>query len=59
MLISNKIEYLEKEELQKFFHRSYIIILTDLSNAIKNLRVKILFHKHFNHNVTYPRQELV
>ena len=29
------------------------MILTDLSNAIKNLWVKISFHKHFNVNAFY------
>ena len=48
ILISNKIEYLDKvRQLQKFYQKSYIMILTDLSNAIKNLWVKISFLKHF------------
>ena len=41
ILISNKTEYLEK------YQRSYIMILTDLSNAINNLWEKISFHKQF------------
>ena len=35
-------------ELHKFYQRSCIIILTDLSNAIKKMLDKISFHKHFN-----------
>ena len=35
------------EESKKKFYQSYIMILTDLSNATKNLQEKILFHKHF------------
>ena len=34
-------------QLQKFYQRSYTVILTDLFNAIKKLRKKISFHKHF------------
>ena len=34
-------------KLEKFCQRSYIMILTDLSNTIKKLWEKISFHKHF------------
>ena len=34
-------------QLQKFHQRSYTVILTDLSNAIRKLLEKISFHKHF------------
>ena len=45
---SNKIKYLEMlRRLQTFYQRSYTVILTDLSKAIKKLREKISFHKHF------------
>ena len=33
---------------KKFHQRSYIMILTDLSNTVKKLWEKILFHKQFN-----------
>ena len=45
--VSNKVEYLE-EEFEKFYQRCYIVILSDLCNAIKKLSDKILFHRHFN-----------
>ena len=37
-------------ELQKFYQRSYIVILPDLSNVINKMLDKILFHilKHQN-----------
>ena len=44
--ISNKIEYLDKQQLQKFY-QSYIVILSDLCNAIKKTLEKILRHRHF------------
>ena len=48
IFISNKIEYLKKVgQLKKFYHRSYIMILTDLSNTINKLWEKISFHKLF------------
>ena len=34
-------------ELQKFHQRSYIVILTDLHNAIDKMLDKIWSHKHF------------
>ena len=34
--------------MQKFYQRSYTVILTDLSNAIRKLLEKISFHKHFS-----------
>ena len=43
--ISNKAEYLEKEELKKFYLRSYIVILSDLCNAIKKQLDKISFKR--------------
>ena len=36
-----------RKELRKFYQRSFIIILTDLSNAIKKMLDKISFYKHF------------
>ena len=47
---SDKTEY-----LKKFYQRSYIIILTDLSHVIKKLWEKISFHKHFNLNSSLHR----
>ena len=35
------------------------MILTDLSNAIKNLREKVLFHKHFNFDLLQLLYELI
>ena len=47
ILISNKIEYLEKYGSYKNSIKEVILcFVTDLSNAIKNLRVKISFHKY-------------
>ena len=46
--VSNKVEYLEKEEFEKFYQRSCIVIFSDLCNAIKKWSDKILFHRHFN-----------
>ena len=40
----NRLKYLDKI----FYQRSYITVLTDVSNAIKKLLEKISFHKHFN-----------
>ena len=34
-------------QLNKCYQRSYIMILSDLSNTIKKLWEKISFHKHF------------
>ena len=47
IFISSKIEYLKKWE-KKIYQRSYIMILTDLSNTMKKLWEKISFDKHFN-----------
>ena len=39
-----KLNTRQGKELQKFYQRSCIIILTDLSNAIKKMLDKISFH---------------
>ena len=48
---SNQIELnivsRKARQLQKFCQRSYTVILTDLSNAIRKLSEKISFHRHF------------
>ena len=36
------------KQLKKFYQRSYIIILTGLSNAIEHLWEKISLYQHFN-----------
>ena len=48
--ISNKVEYLAKEhmQLQKFHRRSYVVIASDLCNAIKKLLDRISYHRRFN-----------
>ena len=48
--IYNKSEYISRQgtELQKFYKRSYIVISSDLRNAIKKILDKISFHTHFN-----------
>ena len=45
IFISNKIEYLKVKQLKKIHQKTYIMILTDLSNKIKKLWKKISFHK--------------
>ena len=42
-----KLNISTRRELHKFYQRSCIIILTDLSNAVKKMLDKISFHKHF------------
>ena len=42
-----KLNISTRKELCKFYQRSYIIILTYLSNSIKKMLDKISFHKHF------------
>ena len=42
-----KLNISTRKELNKFYQRSCIIILTDLSNAIQKMLDKISFHKHF------------
>ena len=44
--IFNKVEYLGRNKVTKFYQRSYIVILTDLPNAISKMLDKISFHKH-------------
>ena len=43
--IFNKVEYLGRNKVTKFYQRSYIVILTDLPNAISKMLDKISFHK--------------
>ena len=47
-----KLKSRQGRELQKFYQRSYIIILTDLLNAINKMLGKISFHKHFKVSMT-------
>ena len=48
--ISSKVEYLAKEhmQLQKFHQRSYVVMASDLGNAIKKLLDRFSYHRHFN-----------
>ena len=50
--ISNKLEYLYKEQSKKILPKQlgYIVILSDLCNAIKKILAKILYHRHFKTN---------
>ena len=41
------VEYLNGEELQKFYQRSYHVNLSDLCNAIKKILDKTTCHNHF------------
>ena len=47
--IKSNISTLSRE-LHKFYQTSCAIILTDLSNTIKEMLEKISFHKHFKYN---------
>ena len=38
-------------ELQKFYKRSYIVILSDLFNAAKKILDKFSFHRHFKKKI--------
>ena len=49
-------EYLDKG-VTEILPNKYIIILTDLSNAIKKMLDKISFHKHFKHFWYFKIQE--
>ena len=40
----------------KLYQRNCTVILTDLSNAIKKMLVKISFHKHFNSSNFYNKK---
>ena len=42
-----KLNISKSKAVTKFYQRSYTVILTDLSNAIRKLLEKISFHKHF------------
>ena len=44
-------------ELQKFFQRSYIVILFDLPNTAIKMLDKISFHKHFKTDYQAVRNE--
>ena len=46
IFISNKVEYRSREgkELQVFYQRCYIVILSDLCNAVKKILGKISWH---------------
>ena len=43
-----KLNISTRRELQKFYERSCIVILTYLPNAVKKMLDKVSFHKHFN-----------
>ena len=45
--ISNKAEYVDNEQLKKFYQRSYFVISSDLCNVIKKILDKISFYTHF------------
>ena len=43
----------QERELQKFYRRNYIIILTYRCNAVKKMLDKISFHRHVNFKLTF------
>ena len=46
-------------QLNKFYKRSYIMILTNLSHTIKKLWEKISFHEHFKHLIPIEQKEYI
>ena len=51
--ISTRKFYQQSNKRQKFYQRSYTIILTDLLNAINKMLGKISFYKHLTNIQKY------